>query len=678
MRVLGFVAALLSACFALSAPALAQLDDGSPPDYVAVKTYLDRDAYPPGETARLVIEMKIDPRVHVNTPTPTEDYQFPTSVEWIDTAGLEPTTITWPKGAMKAFEFTEGKKIGVYEGTQRATLGVKIPAGLTPGARTLKGKFKAQGCTHTTCYAPQTDDFELVLRVVAAGEATSAVNEDKFTAIAPAPAGLQPAAGTETEGVAVAEGIQPPPGAGSTPAEVETEAHPDDTGSDSTPPPVESAEVAEAEGGAVPPPHEDPALQCPVDPDKGLSRDTALTWIYLLAFGSGIALAFTPCVLPLVPITIGFFSRQQESGRRPVVPAMLYVLGISLVYSALGTVAALSGGLFGSMLQKPAVVLTICVILFALALSMFGVWDLNLPSFITNRIGGGRAGNAGALMMGGAMGLIAAPCVGPFVVSLLTYVAEMGSRLPTASAALLGGSLFFALSLGMGLPFFLVALGAGSLRPGEWMVTVKKVFGFIIFGVVLWFLRPLIGTVAFQWLLVALLLAAGLYFLMHSRSPQHAGKARVAVATIGVMSLMATLAWGGLVLRSMNAQASSSTVVAFEPYSEDALARAKADRRPVIIDFWAEWCIACKELEHQTFPDERVQPRLREFVLLKADLTDETSSLYKKWKVRGLPTIVFLDSDGEEIPDWRLTAFESPERFARRLECVTAIDVASR
>jgi thiol:disulfide interchange protein DsbD len=309
---------------------------------------------------------------------------------------------------------------------------------------------------------------------------------------------------------------------------------------------------------------------------------------------------------------------------------------------------------------------------------MFGVWDLNLPSFITNRIGGGRAGNAGALMMGGAMGLIAAPCVGPFVVSLLTYVAEMGSRLPTASAALLGGSLFFALSLGMGLPFFLVALGAGSLRPGEWMVTVKKVFGFIIFGVVLWFLRPLIGTVAFQWLLVALLLAAGLYFLMHSRSPQHAGKARVAVATIGVMSLMATLAWGGLVLRSMNAQASSSTVVAFEPYSEDALARAKADRRPVIIDFWAEWCIACKELEHQTFPDERVQPRLREFVLLKADLTDETSSLYKKWKVRGLPTIVFLDSDGEEIPDWRLTAFESPERFARRLECVTAIDVASR
>jgi thioredoxin:protein disulfide reductase len=283
------------------------------------------------------------------------------------------------------------------------------------------------------------------------------------------------------------------------------------------------------------------------------------------------------------------------------------------------------------------------------------------------------------MAMGGAMGLVAAPCVGPLVVSLLTYVAEMGSRMATPAAALLGGSLFFALSVGMGLPFFLVALGAGSLRPGEWMVTVKKIFGFIILGIVLFFLRPLIGAPAFQWGVVLLLAAAGGYFVLHSRSPRHAARARGAIATVGALAFVGMVVWGGLVLRSMGAGGVREH--AFIAYSDDALARAKADRRPVIIDFGAEWCIACKELEHQTFPDGRVQSRMKEFVSLRADMTQdtpETEALYKKWGIRGLPTIVFLGSDGEEIRALRLSAFEKPDKFVLRLDCVTAIDVASR
>lgn len=680
-------------------PALAQLDDGTPPDYVAVKTYLDRDAYRPGESARLVVELKIDPRVHINTNKPTEDYQFPTSIEWTELAGLESSPVSWPKGAMKAFEFTEGKKIGVYEGTQRATLSLKVPADATPGARKLEGTLRAQGCTHTTCYAPQSDPFELLLRVVAAGEPTAAVNEDKFAALASsdspaAPSGAADAeAGSDdtasilgtpapaeaveqAEGAAAAGLTESPAVAGLTAAEVEAESDPE-AGSDD----LGAATSSAAPRVAASVPHaEDPAPECPVEAQKSLGKDKSLALIFFLTFIGGIGLAFTPCVLPLVPITVGFFARQQEGGKRPVVPALMYVLGLALVYSALGTLAALSGGLFGSILQKPIVLVGVAALLFALALSMFGLWDLSLPSSISNRLGGGRAGNLGAMGMGGAMGLIAAPCVGPFVVSLLTYVAELGSRMPRPSAALLGGSLFMALSLGLGLPFFLVALGAGSLRPGEWMVSVKKVFGFVIFGVVLWFLRPLIGGPAFQWGLVALLLAAGIYFLLHSRAPQHGARARQAVAAVGVLALVGMVGWGAVVIDSMRARG-GSVAGGFTEYDEDLLARAKADGRPVLIDFTADWCIACKELEHRTFPDERVQAKMKDFLVLRCDLTkqdEEAERIHKEWKIPGLPAIVFLDSSGEEIRPLRLEGFETADAFLQRMDCVSAVLVASR
>lgn len=689
------LAALFLACLA-AAPAAAQMDDGSPPDYVAVKTYLDRDAYRPGETARLVLEMRIDPKVHINTNRPTEDYQFPTIFQWDDPAGLQSSDVTWPKGDMKAFEFTEGKKIAVYEGTQRATLSLQVPADAAPGARTLKGRFRSQGCTHTTCYAPQTDEFDVIVRVVAAGEPTASVNEEKFSGLAPAPAvtaapsasgasgaGSEPAAagGETVDGLPAGgeiaapgeEGDVAPPGDAATAADVEAETDPAAGSDDMTAPSNAGVEMA----GRVPA-AEDPAPECPIEkPSGGLGSDKSLALVFLLTFLGGIGLAFTPCVLPLVPITIGFFARQQEGGRRPVVPALMYVLGLAIVYSALGTLAALSGGLFGALLQKPGVIIGIAAILTALALSMFGLWDLNLPSALSNRLGGGRSGNLGAMAMGGAMGLVAAPCVGPFVVSLLTYVAELGSRMPRPSAALLGGSLFMALSLGLGLPFFLVALGAGSLRPGEWMVSVKKVFGFVILGVVLWFLRPLIGSAVFSWGLALLLLAAGLYFLVHSRARQHGGVARTALAAVGVLALVGMVGWTTVTVRSMRAPVADNP---FTAYSKDALARAKADGMPVVIDFSAEWCIACKELEHQTFPDPRVMAKLEEFVSLRADLTDETPAnlaLYKEWSVKGLPTIVFLDSEGQEIRPLRLTGFEKPDAFVQRLDCATAIDVAS-
>lgn len=659
---LAVVAALVAVACALAPATRAQDVEDEILDYVKVRVTSDRASYRAGETARITVEFRVDPKFHVNSSTPTADYQFPTSLAWSDDAGLTLSDVTWPAAEMRAFEFTEGAKIAVYEGTVRATLTAKIPADAKPGDRKLVGAFRAQGCTHTECYAPQTDEIGLVIRVGEGGAAaTTALPLDgDAEGGAPSSGATIPATEPETAG-AIEASTQPSAG---------TDAVEDDNTIDAVPP-----------TGAVPPPAlETLDARCPADDAGGLSRDRPLAGVFWLTFLGGILLAFTPCVLPLVPITIGFFSRQQAGGRRPVLPALLYVLGLALVYSALGTVAALSGGLFGAMLQKPVVVIAIAGILFALALSMFGVLpDVSLPSGITNRIGGARAGNAGAMMMGGAMGLVAAPCVGPLVVSLLTYVAEMGSRLPKFEAGLLGGGLFFALACGMGLPFFFVALGVGSLRTGEWMVSVKKFFGFVILGAVLYFLRPLIHPLVFEWGVVAVMIAGGAFFLVNSRSRAHGPRTRVALTAIGAMGIVATLLWTGFVLKGMGAGGVAAH--AFAAYSDEALERAKADRRPVVVDFSAEWCIACRELEHRTFPDGRVQDRLKGFVSLRADLTEDnavTKAIYKRWRIRGLPTIIFLDSQGNEIQPLRLSGYESPEAFADRLDCVVRIDVASR
>jgi len=645
-------------------------DEGAPPDYVQVRVLLDRDAYHPGETARVAIEFKIDSRVHINSNQPTEEYQYPTSLTWGDDAKPQPSAAAWPKAVKKAFEFTEGAKIAVFEGTQRATFTVAVPGDAKPGEIKLSGSFKAQGCTHSTCYAPQTDEFDLVLKVVAAGAATKAINADAFAASATEPSASETAsAGSEattppaTE-VAVIPPVEPPPVDG--------------------PPPVDDG-IAPVTHGVPQPPDGGPKDSMCEVATQGKKANRSLLVTFLLAFLGGIALTFTPCVLPLVPITIGYFSRQRQAGR-PIVPATLYVLGLALVYSALGTAAALTGGLFGAALQMPLVLGLVSALLLYLALSMFGIVpDLQLPAGISNRIGGGRAGGLGAMFMGGAMGLVAAPCVGPFVVTLLTYVAELGSRMPKAQAAFVGGALFFTLALGLGLPFFLVALGVGTIRPGEWMVSVKKVFGFVILGVVLWFLRPVFGSMGstiFRWGIVAVLAAAAIYFFIDARKESYGRLARNLLRGVATASGLA--AAGALVFCIMLLTAhhtDAATGRAFEPYSEQALAEATRQGKPVIIDFGADWCIACKELEHQTFPNAEVQKAFEGFVLLHSDQTHETDenvAIYKQLKVRGLPTIVFLDPQGREIQELRLTGFEKAEKFVERLRCVSTLTVAQK
>ncbi len=406
--------------------------------------------------------------------------------------------------------------------------------------------------------------------------------------------------------------------------------------------------------GAPPPSSKGAAPAAGADLFAGKSLPLILAIVFL----SGLALNLTPCVYPLIPITVGFFARQ-GSGRTSQTfgLAVAYVLGMSVTYSALGVFAALSGSLFGAWLQKPAVLVGIALMIAALALSMFGLWEIRVPHVITDRTGS-KAGIAGALTMGLFVGFVAAPCIGPFVLSLLTYVAAKGS-------VATGLGLFFTLSMGLGLPYLVLGTVSGSLaklpRSGEWMEAVRRVFGFALVALAIWFLRPLLPERPWEIGVAAPLVAGAIWLFFIEKSGRDLGwfkPVRIVVA-VGLVSAG--------ILFAMPKKAAATQVV-FAPYSEAAL-RAAAGK-PVMIDFAADWCLPCKELEQKTFVDPAVVAAGRAWVFLKADLTKtgspEVEALRDKWKVLGVPTLVFLGPDGREAGE-RVVGFEPPESFVSRL-----------
>ncbi len=385
----------------------------------------------------------------------------------------------------------------------------------------------------------------------------------------------------------------------------------------------------------------------------------AIIWTLLGIFAGGIALNLTPCIYPLIPITVSYFGGQRsESQGKLVIHGACYIGGLATTNSVLGVVAALTGGMFGSSLQHPIVLILVASVLIFFATSLFGLWEIRLPYALSQAASKTYTGYLGSLFMGLTLGVVASACIGPFILGLLTWVATIGNLW-------IAFSIFFTLSLGLGLPLFFLALFSGQLsklpRSGEWMLWVKKLLGWILVGMAAYFLQPLLSETARIFLLAAVALAAALHlgWIDRTRAGFRAFEwLRVAAVTVGLV--MATILIGSWLLRGPG--------VSWQPYTESLLLEARQLKKPVILDFYADWCAPCRELDNVTFHDsEIVKQAENNFIMIKVDLTRKGNPVYedllRQYNVKGVPTIVFLDRQGNERSGLRLVDFVPSDQF---------------
>ena len=395
-----------------------------------------------------------------------------------------------------------------------------------------------------------------------------------------------------------------------------------------------------------------------MDLQQALAR--GLPWAFALVFVGGVLTSLTPCVYPMIPITIGIFGGRQASRLGAFTLASSYVLGMATMYTALGVLAAVLGFAFGTLLANPWVVVPMVALFVALALSMLGLWEIRLPAGLQARLAtvGGR-GLSGAFAMGMVGGIIAAPCTGPILAAILTLVASTGSLG-------LGAGLLFTYALGIGVLFWLLAVFAVSLpKSGAWMDTVKSVLGIAMLVTALFFLSRVVPVLA-RWeggsrsfLLVNLALLGvgialgGLHLTLHD-----AGSLRRVRKVLGVA--LCTVGLLGVVNHALTPERKVRWVTS----EAEALRLARAQGRPVMLDFSAAWCVPCKELEKRTFAEASVFAELERFVAAKVDVTEDTEqneALRAKYKADTLPAVVLIDSKGKVVHTVR--EFVGPDRF---------------
>jgi thiol:disulfide interchange protein DsbD len=560
------------------------------------------------KSSQIAIEIKLYEPWHVNSNKPEEDFLIPTEIEFEKNEYITYGRIKYPTPVKKTFAFTENP-IPVFEGTVYVYTSVTLLPDITDSTIRISGTLRYQACNDESCLAPARLDFSVEFPIAETEELVREINQGVFKTIS-------------------------------------------------------DSEVPESQG------------------ENGLDsiiKRQGILFAFIIIFVGGLALNLTPCVYPLIPITISYFGGQ-VGGRKTglFLHGIVYVLGMSVTYSTLGVVAALTGSILGGWLQNPTVLIFIALTMILLALGMFGLYEIRVPAKLSSFAGQSKQGYFGTIFMGLTVGIIAAPCIGPFVLALLTYVGERGDPF-------MGFLMFFVLSIGLGIPFIVLALFSGMInyipRSGAWMEWVRKIFGFILVGMALYFLNPLFASELWYYSLLAITFLLGGIYMAWIEPTKSQGKIFPIIRNlVGILFLIVAVFF---MVTSVEAHVddkirelkksyqgtglASTNEINWLTYSEQYLSKANEEGKPIMIDFYADWCIPCKELDKFTFTDPQLIKLSREFIMLKADLTksenEEVKQLKEKYNIKGVPTIVFLSSEQHEVQGTRVVGFMNAEKF---------------
>jgi thiol:disulfide interchange protein DsbD len=605
----------------------------------------EQELLPPDEAFKLKVKVR-DANTLVAQFEPAKNYYL-----YKDKVAFKPQTpgatvenISLPQGEMKS-DVTFGE-VEVFHEPFEALISLKRDA---PSVDKLTLVATYQGCNEPigVCYAPISKVIDLTLPVAkaAAGAVANAVSTDASAATGTAGARVD----------ATDELFQSKDGS----AAIETE----------------SAEIERM-------------------------FQTGNFWLILTGFfGIGLLLSFTPCVFPMFPILSGIIAKggQHVTKQRGFILALAYVLGMAITYAIAGVAAGLSGAMLSATLQNAWVLGAFALIFVTLAFSMFGFYELQLPTFFQSRIseeaGHLKGGHLTSVFgMGALSALIVGPCVAAPLAGALLYISQTRD-------VVLGGSALFAMALGMGLPLLVLGASAGALLPkaGAWMEGVKQSFGVLLLGVAIWLISPVIPAVAHMLLWAALLIVSAIY--LHAVDPLRPGASgfQKFLKGVGMIALLTGIAlligvFSGSrdilqPLSRLNVSAADMEGVKKDGIDSNEhlpFRRVKSmaelnqqilqsRNKYVMLDFYADWCISCKEMERFTFTDAAVQARLKDVVLLQVDVTagtPEDMELLKRFKLFGPPAILFMDKEGRQVPNVKIIGYQDTQTFLKLLNAV--------
>jgi thioredoxin:protein disulfide reductase len=566
----------------------------------------------PGASVDIEVTAEIEHEFHINANKPSEEYLIPTVLKFEPLTNASFGEVNYPKSKMAKFSFSE-TAMAVYEGTTKFTLTLNLNSEIAPGKYVVKGTLSFQGCNDVSCFAAQDVSFEIPFEIIS----------------------------SEDTGVKVLD----------TQSTIRDVA--DETVGD-----LETKEIVK---------QETPETDVKFTADELRAKqilEKGLPYAILAFFLFGLALNLTPCVYPVIPLTVGYFGGQSDRKKGTAfVMALFYVIGIAIIFAALGLISGLAGKQWGFLFQNPWFVIVVTVIILAMAASMFGAFEITVPAGLMARLGKSREGNIGALVMGLTVGIVIAPCAAGIIIGLVGLVAKLG-------IVLKGTMLFFIMGLGLGVPYLFLATFSGLLnklpQSGMWMVWVRKLFGVLLVGVALYFFLPqakhIYDQQGFFFGLLAIFGGLLLGFLDHA--PGYTKGFKIGRAIFGVLMIALGIM---LVHGAINAKPSAINWIHYE---EGTVAELQKEGTPVFLDFYADWCAPCKEMDRKTFKDERVVELAKQFTMIKVDCTapsERVKNFQKKHDAAGMPTFIFIDKNENEVKELREIGFVPPDKFLTKM-----------